>query len=251
MKANKCFMMIFLGLMFFPFYGMKRINPLYNNSPEEIYNAKVQAYFAPNDRKAMKDDLFSLFDNAKNAIYAAMYWITDDSLIDRLIAAKDRNVQVELYIDQSSPNLYIEKLLNNNIVPIVFPSGPQIGIMHNKFFIIDYEVVFTGSANFTKAAFDETSLNSNRENSIVIRSYEVASAFLKEFINTQVAIFDCYIDMISNYEQHTLPKWLIKLWPTLFKKEGRLLRAFNSRMNQYGSEDMRWIRAYNFKNTVG
>jgi phosphatidylserine/phosphatidylglycerophosphate/cardiolipin synthase-like enzyme len=247
MKRFKYFRVLLLLLTVSKACGMIRTaSSLYENVTEQTYNVSVQVYFAPNDKKVMKNDLFTLLDNATKNIYVAMYWITDDSLIDKLIAAKKRNVVVEIFIDSNSPNLYIEKLLSNGIVPIIFPSAPQVGIMHDKFFIIDSETVFTGSANFTQAAFDENSPNLNRENSLMIRSHDVASAFLKEFVNIQVTVFDLYIDMISQYEPHTQPEWLTRLWPIIFKKEGRLARAFYRRMNIYGNDDNRWARAFKF-----
>lgn len=235
MKTIKKHMVLSLLFIFFASYGMKRAHDsLYDNNSKPQYDAQVQTYFSPGDRKAMKDDLFSLIDNAKQSIYIAMYWITDDSLIDRLIAAKQRNVTVELYLDESSHDIMItlEKLLSNNIIPIVFPSNLRgTGIMHDKFFIIDFETVITGSANFTRPAFDDNLQKFNYENMVIIHSSEIASQFLKDFVKIQVGMFDVYIDMITEYELKFLPNWFKKLWPILFKKEARLPQTLWSRMN--------------------
>lgn len=216
-------------------YGVKKVHIPHDNVPRQTYNAQIQTYFAPGDRKAMKDDLFSLLDKATRSIYVAMYWVTDNSLIDKLIAAKKRGVTVEVYVDESSPNIMVlvEKLLRNDIVPIVFPSQLRgTGIMHDKFFIIDFEVVVTGSANFTRAAFDDTAQIFNYENTVMIHSHEIASQFFKNFIAIQVGIFEAYIDMIADYELKSLPAWFNKLWPVLFKKESRLPRTLYSRTNR-------------------
>jgi phosphatidylserine/phosphatidylglycerophosphate/cardiolipin synthase-like enzyme len=214
-------------------YGMKRA---YSEDDKPKYDAKVQTYFAPGDRKAMKDDLFSLIDNATQSIYIAMYLITDDSLIDKLIAAKKRNVIVELYLDGSSSDIIgpiIEKFLQNDITPIVFPSQANgTGIMHDKFFIIDLATVVTGSANFTRPAFDDTLQKFNYENIVIIHSYEVASQFLKDVVRIQVGTFNLYIDMIADYESKDLPAWFHKLFPILFKQGGRLVQTFWKRMNE-------------------
>ena len=251
MKKIKYLLVFSLGFIISASYGMKRVYPQYNNAPKEMYDAKVQTYFVPDDRKVMKDDLFALLDGATKSIYVAMYWITDNSLLDRLIAAKKRNVEVEIYIDASSPNITesLEKLLKNDIVPIVFPSRKNgSGILHDKFFMIDFETVFTGSANFTRSAFDHNADVFNFENMVRIDSFEVASQYLKAFVSRQVGMFDIYVDMIVQSGLEQAPVWLNKLLPILFKKEGRLVRAFNIRMNQYTPDDIQWKRLSEFIN---
>lgn len=154
------------------------------------YTATVQTYFSPMDRKAMSDDLFVRLDNARKSIYVAMYWITDDRIIDKLIAAKRRNIDVQVCIDESSPNpqrdIYIKKLRDNNVSLTVFPSkrGGN-GKMHNKYFIIDSETVITGSANFTGVAMKTSSDKFNYENMLILYSPEIAAAYLSDFAAIQ------------------------------------------------------------------
>jgi phosphatidylserine/phosphatidylglycerophosphate/cardiolipin synthase-like enzyme len=248
MKAIKNYIVLSLFLLCSASYGMKRAYPESEKVLQEKYDVQVQIYFAPEDRKAMKDDLFSLLDNAQQSIYVAMYWITDMSLLDKLIAAKKRGLTVEVYLDESSRDitLAVEKLLKNDIVPIVFPSQfLGTGIMHDKFFIIDFKTVVTGSANFTRPAFDHTATQTfNYENTVVIHSDEVALRFLKNFIAIQREIFGRYIDMIADYESKLLPAWFYKLWPILFKKETRLSQAFWSGMQKLNEVQRDRVNAF-------
>lgn len=236
MGVIKKYIVLFLLCIASVSHSMKRSHAsLHNNNPKPQYDAKIQTYFSPGDRKAMKDDLFALIDNATQSIYIAMYWITDDSLIDRIIAAKQRNVSIELYLDESSSDIgtTIEKLLQNDITPIVFPSQLRgTGIMHDKFFIIDTAKVVTGSANFTRPAFDDNLQKFNYENVVIIESFDIASQFLKNFVDIQVEMFNLYIDMIADYESKDLPIWFHKLFPILFKKGGRLVKTLWQRMNE-------------------
>lgn len=187
MKIVKKLVMLSFVLVPSVFYGMD-VEEMEVFHPQ--YTAVVQAYFSPIDRKAMTDDLFSQLDNARKSIYVAMYWITDDSIIDKLIAAKKRNIDVRVCIDKESPNLhpYIQKLKNNNIVAYVFRSKEAgNGIMHNKFFVIDFETVITGSANFTKPAMDTKNKKFNYENMLILHSPEIAAEYIKAFNDIQKA----------------------------------------------------------------
>jgi phosphatidylserine/phosphatidylglycerophosphate/cardiolipin synthase-like enzyme len=207
MKKVNCLMALYLSLFFINFYGMERTT--------EQFNAQVEVCFSPEHRYYMKHKLFALIDNAKSAIYMAIYWITDDSIIDKLIEARKRNVTVEVFFDSTTPNVttYVSKFLANDIIPIVFPSSQQ-GIMHNKFVMIDFKTIFTGSANFTKAAFEFSNTNYNFENVVIIESTNIASKYLKEFVNIETTSFDMYIDMVTKYELKDLPQWLPILAPT-------------------------------------
>jgi len=64
-------------------------------------------------------------------------------------------------------------LLKNNILVI---TDKHAGFMHNKFAVIDRNIVITGSYNWSNNA-----TNINDENMVVIRSEDLSNDFNQEF----------------------------------------------------------------------
>jgi len=113
---------------------------------------------------------------ANHTIRAAVYSFTYDSLGDAIIAAKNRGVDVEVYID----NLYVSS--TGSEYPKLLAAGVSIKAdtrsadMHHKFVVIDGAIIGTGSFNWSAAAE-----NSNDENLIILRSTSIAQMYLGEF----------------------------------------------------------------------
>jgi phosphatidylserine/phosphatidylglycerophosphate/cardiolipin synthase-like enzyme len=146
--------------------------------------ARTEVLFSPDDQPTEK--LTSLIKNAQKKIYAAVYMITDKKIVNELIRAKKRGVDVKIVIDASSMDSVFGKgamLKENNIDLYVF--RPQIkrrgkhqfasALMHNKFALID-DHLWTGSFNWTKRANKE-----NQENVIVTTDTEIYAKFEQHF----------------------------------------------------------------------
>jgi phosphatidylserine/phosphatidylglycerophosphate/cardiolipin synthase-like enzyme len=71
-----------------------------------------------------------------------MYGCTDPHLIDELKKTRGRGTKVRLFYDPSASGTLKKKL------PFALPL-PCKGLMHKKILIVDDEIVFLGSANFT------------------------------------------------------------------------------------------------------
>ena len=126
---------------------------------------------------------------AKKSIYVAIYTIAIDSsdplspqniLLQNLIDAKKRGLDVKVYLDKSIPFgelSGLEGLLDKNEVAYLLLSQSGVDVryvtaglrLHDKLIIIDEETVISGSANWTFS-----SLKRNSENSDLIRSKEYA-----------------------------------------------------------------------------
>ena len=110
-----------------------------------------------------------------------------NQLLNALIRAKDRGVQVKVILDQNinfeaestEEALYKNKnqqaydVLKKNNVPVFFDTSETY--THSKVLIIDNETVIVGSTNWSKAA-----LTRNNEASVLIRSKEFADDFLND-----------------------------------------------------------------------
>lgn len=92
-------------------------------------------------------------DQAKSRIFAAIYTFTHPEILNAFIRAKERGVDVRVYLDRSmsrgASKELARKLLANNI-PV--KTNLRDGLLHYKCALIDNTFLF-GSANWTKAAF--------------------------------------------------------------------------------------------------
>ena len=104
------------------------------------------------------------------------YSFTDPQIVAALIEAHNRNLQVELILDNSnlkSKNNFLQQLLNANIKVQI--DKPQ-GIAHNKVIIIDDRIVITGSYNYSNAAYKR-----NAENLLIINDTRLAEDYLSNW----------------------------------------------------------------------
>jgi phosphatidylserine/phosphatidylglycerophosphate/cardiolipin synthase-like enzyme len=88
--------------------------------------------------------------------------------------------------------------------------------MHNKFIVIDGQMVMTGSANFTKRALSPMSQNFNYENIITLYNQNIVQKFRKNFIDVEKNIFEDYVEIVESSEM--LPDWFIDLVPNLYQE---------------------------------
>lgn len=110
----------------------------------------------------------------KKSIYVQAYGFTHPDIINSLIEAKKRNVNVEIILDSSNFSKkklpLIQKLEKEGIK---IHKAKVSGIAHNKIMIFDDQKVLTGSFNFTKSADIR-----NAENIIVIRDRQLVKKYI-------------------------------------------------------------------------
>jgi len=133
----------------------------------------MEAYF-----KLIRSELLKNLKESNLRIRVAMAWFTNLELFQELINCLDRGVVVELLI--------INDFINNGDWGLNFQEfidrkgklyyGEAENPMHNKFCIIDEELLITGSYNWTYYAE-----NRNCENIIVITDHKIVSKYIEEF----------------------------------------------------------------------
>lgn len=142
--------------------------------------------FAPNDD--IKKTLLYLIDQEQKNISIAMFAFTDKDFAHALTQAQQRGVRVEIIVDPS--NMYgrynkLTDLHNGNVAIFVYNPNrfnKKIpGIMHNKFAlfsknICNKSIIWTGSFNFTRAAYQR-----NQENVLILDDKDTISKFIKQF----------------------------------------------------------------------
>lgn len=134
----------------------------------------LQAHF-----KDIRNSIIKEIVKANKSIYIAVYWFTNHELFDIILEKQLSGVKCQLivhndYINNRNTGLPFQKFINAGGK---FYFSDEENPMHNKFCIIDNEVLINGSYNWTYYAE-----NKNRENILVIKNEpEVLKSFNEEF----------------------------------------------------------------------
>lgn len=119
---------------------------------------EIEIWLLPDPRGHALTDLRRRIRNASRSIRVALFTLTHPSLLDDLVAARDRGVAVSVVIDAHSGRgasaKAVERLKQAGI-PVSLSQGLQL--LHYKFALIDDQTLISGSANWTKAAFSKNS----------------------------------------------------------------------------------------------
>lgn len=164
----------------------------------------TEVLFSPDDKPAEK--LIKLIDEAKVRVHVAVFWITSKKIVDALIRAKKRNVDVQIITDQSGVNneySRIQQLFENKIPIFVFKTNKTAKRtfaepkMHNKFAIID-DKIWTGSFNWTHSANF-----SNQENVVLIDKRDIVLKYEKQFKTLKNRSFEFNLSGAKNFTQQS------------------------------------------------
>lgn len=139
-------------------------------------------YFAPEDQVA--DQIIALLQDARSSIRFMAFSFTDDQIGQVLVEKARSGLIVQgVFEKRNSGSEFSEyNRLQRAGLDVLTDANPYI--MHHKVFILDDQIVVTGSYNFTKNA-----ALFNDENLLVIRSPAIAAEYQAEFerIYTQAA----------------------------------------------------------------
>lgn len=131
-----------------------------------------------------------LIEKEKKSISVAAYMLTDKRIARWLSDARARGVRVEVITDMSCLRERSNKLgdLYESGIPIFIcmpeRKGAKSSLMHNKFMLFESNVygkniVWTGSANLTRSAFDEV----HHENVVILDDAGAYQEYQKKFAN--------------------------------------------------------------------
>lgn len=142
----------------------------------QLADARVRVEF--NDD--CKDQLIRQIRKARKEIRGAVYIVTNHDIVDALIKAASKGVDIQLKVDRSQSEQSAMKKavarLRNGKVSILTIEMPPYCHMHHKFLVVDKKVTATGSYNYTSTASDV-----NYENLVVLESETVAASYLQEY----------------------------------------------------------------------
>lgn len=154
-----------------------------NNEHINLSNIDTSVYFSPMS-KAISNNIIPLIRNAKTYIYIPAFYLTHPDLIEELISARQRGIEIKIIVDETSVNgdyVDIDKLKQHNIEVKV---ENWVGKMHMKSIIIDNNVLVIGSMNFTKQGERR-----NDENILIIKNaINLTTKYKKHFLDLWYSI---------------------------------------------------------------
>jgi phosphatidylserine/phosphatidylglycerophosphate/cardiolipin synthase-like enzyme len=142
-------------------------------------NEKLRAWMGPEDSLATK--IGSALDAAKTSAFVALFDLNTDTLVDSLVAARERGVNVIVVLDKKQADDVTgtaDEVLSAAGVKVLkaLNSGSNQAEMHHKYAVLDHKTVLVGSNNWTN-------LGSyfNDENLLVVDDVGVATRFEGNF----------------------------------------------------------------------
>ena len=161
------------------------IAKIYKKEFDQMYSGKFHSdktssknkegiYFSPQD-KGITNGILPLIKNSKQYIYIPAFLITEKKIMEELIIAKNRGVDVKIITDAVNASGKYSKVKDLRAAGVPIKIENYAGKMHSKSIIIDDRYLILGSMNFSY-----NGENKNDENMIIIENPE-AARFYKDF----------------------------------------------------------------------
>jgi len=175
--------LVILGLYLMQITGILDLGLFeYGEEPLPVEREWIQVHFTtpkyPDDRAdhqgGLDEILAADIERAESTVDVAAYEADLESIGDALVAAQERGVQVRFVTDSDNVDERAVRQLIRAGIPVV--EDDRGALMHNKFVIIDGEVVWTGSWNLT-----ENGTYRNNNNAVRIVSMALAENYTAEF----------------------------------------------------------------------
>jgi len=134
-----------------------------------------------NPAGSVEEKLIEYINNAQTSIHIAGFEFNLTRVAEALVAAKNRGVDVRWMADDKNGTQYDTQpgrgqfsMLTGAGIPV--KDDARSALMHNKFWIFDSQIVWTGSTNATV-----NGVYKQNNNVIVIRSQDIALMYEREF----------------------------------------------------------------------
>ncbi|MCG2726029.1 MAG: phospholipase D-like domain-containing protein [Elusimicrobia bacterium] len=148
----------------------------YDMKPSVNFNGQTfpKYIFSPNG--GTTDMIVKAIDSARAEIDVAMFSMTSESIMDALIRAKSRGINIKLMLSAGIKFPFYHEALKNKMILRFMDGRVYKGRMHNKFAIIDNALLINGAFNWSANAE-----NVNAENTILTLDSNYVEPFKKEF----------------------------------------------------------------------
>ena len=140
----------------------------------QVYFTDPTAFTGDETQGGVETHLVDLINGAQSTIDGAMYQFNLQDVADALIAAHNRGVKIRIAYDNeyTEPDPQMKQVIDAGIQAV---PDERSAFMHDKFFVIDGQTVWTGSWNVTT---NDTFRNNN--NALIIRSTQLAQNYTAE-----------------------------------------------------------------------
>jgi mitochondrial cardiolipin hydrolase len=120
--------------------------------------------------------LLDFMEQAEESVDIAIYSITHERIVSKIIELKERGLKVRVLVDQRQNNSSTSRLAVLVASKVPVKRGNQMGSMHHKFAIVDKAYLQTGSFNFSKSAESR-----NQENQVYLDCPVIVPAFVERY----------------------------------------------------------------------
>ncbi len=178
-------------------------NGLFSNKKLKIVNPEIktadfsfQVYFLPK-QNGYTDGIFPLILNAEKEIFISAFYLTDRNLINELIKAKNRGVNVLIMVDALGAKNFKERieLLRKAKIPLKIENWG--GKNHEKTILIDSKILILGSNNFSKSGFYK-----NDENFLIIKNSSLGGFYRDFYLYLFNSIDNKFLKLYPSAEGH-------------------------------------------------
>lgn len=197
-----------------------------NSIDENNSSTNIKVYFSKTNGALYKDGVDNLIikdiNNSQKTIDMAMYDLTNKNITQALIDAHNRGIEIKIITDDDKINdtrYKYQELISRGIT--VRDDEDSSALMHNKLLVIDDEILWSGSCNYTVYAFYRNNENlvrikdskiAKRGTNQILRLFNHSNTILEIYKSKKVDIYfspehnfeDKLVDMIENADHSIL-----------------------------------------------
>ncbi len=178
-------------------YGGKFQSAKGNNTSKNMpldSGGTLDIYFSPMGN-ALYEGILPLIKRAKQEIFISIFYLTNKEIIEALIGAKSRGVNVKIIYDAVGANAMRERVKQLRASGVHVKVENWGGKDHEKNMVIDGKIFITGSANFSNSG-----MKKNDENVLIFKSPEIAGFYRDYFLKLYHSIDNKYLKFIPRAE---------------------------------------------------
>ncbi len=167
-----------------------------NNSKQVILNdgTSLDIYFSPMGNP-LYEGILPLIKRAKQEIFISIFYLTNKEIIEALIEAKNRGVDVKIIYDAVGANAMKERVKRLRASGVFLKVENWGGKEKKKNMVIDGKIFITGSANFSNSG-----MKKNDENVLIFKNPEIAGFYREYFLKLYHSVDNKYLKFIPRAE---------------------------------------------------
>jgi len=152
---------------------IEKANKLTLTIPEETHTMS-SVYFSPGNE--CKNAIIHHIKQAKETVEICVFTISDNDISRQILASHKKGIRIKVITDDEKINDIGSDIREMYDAGIPVRIDGTRSLMHNKFCVVDGEIIITGSYNWTNSAADR-----NFENILVNNNFKVVKSYQQEF----------------------------------------------------------------------